>query len=326
MGHKVFIFVPAFGQQITAATFLATHALQQHFASKSIGGGISTLSFPDIAELRAMATTIWYDAMPDSTHLLFVDADMGFPPEMVTDMMLFDEPIVGTIYRQRKEQLGWAGSGTGTAQTERRGNFMVVEGVGMGVTLIRRDMITKMIEAYPHMIDTRLHLHPAGETMKQAGATRLLRFFEKLDIPDRGMISEDLSFCIRWNQIGGKVWAAIGYRINHVGPYDYHGRYLDIVEAQEAQAAQISAQQAAAAQQVALAMPVTTGGTAVAGPMVIVSPGAPVTQTVSPAVKEFLEVAAQHPPVRKVTKARRTVPVAAHKRNGAGKGHRAAAR
>jgi len=228
----VFIFVPAFGQIITATTFLTTHALRQHLMMKGIGGGISTLSFPDIAELRSMAVTVWYDTMPNSTHILFIDADMGFPPEMVTDMMLFNEPLVGTIYPQRKLPLSWAGSGTGTAQTERRGDFMQVEGVGFGCTLIRRDCIEKMIEKFPELIDTRLHLHPAGETLRQTGTNRLLRFFEKMDLPERGLISEDLSFCLRWQQCGGKTWAAIGHKISHVGPYDYSGRYLDVVEAQ----------------------------------------------------------------------------------------------
>ena len=75
MAKDVFIFVPAFGQTITATTFLTTHALRQHLASKGIGGGISTLSFPDIAELRSMAMTIWYDTMPNSDYMLFIDAD-----------------------------------------------------------------------------------------------------------------------------------------------------------------------------------------------------------------------------------------------------------
>ncbi len=232
MAKDIFIFCPAFGQMITATTFLTTHALRALLGSKGIGGGISTLSFPDIAELRAMATTIWYDTMPNSTHILFIDADMGFPPELVTDMLMLDEPLTGTIYPQRKLPLSWAGSGTGGAVTERRGDFMAVEGVGFGCTLIRRDVIAAMIEKYPELIDTRLHLHPAGETLRQTGTNRLLRFFEKMDMPDRGVISEDLSFCIRWRNChpDNKVWAAIGHRISHVGPYDFAGRYLDVVE------------------------------------------------------------------------------------------------
>src|SRR5262252_9370882 len=220
MPHKIFVFVPAFGQTITATTFLTTHALQQHLGAKGIGGGVSTLSFPDIAELREMALTIWYDTMPDVSHLLFIDADMGFTPDLITDMILFDEPLVGAIYPQRKLPLSWAGSGTGQAQTERRGNFMLVEGVGMGCTLIRRDLVAKMIERFPELEDKRLALHPAGDTLRNAGTGRLLRLFEKMDVPERGVISEDLSFCIRAAAVGAKCWAAIGHRMSHVGPYD----------------------------------------------------------------------------------------------------------
>lgn len=234
MAKDVFIFVPAFGQTITATTFLTTHAIRALLGSKGIGGGISTLSFPDIAELRSMALTIWFDTMKSSTHMLFIDADMGFPPELVTDMIMFDEPLVGTIYPQRKLPLSWAGSGTGSTVTQRRGDMMEVEGVGFGCTLIRRDCVEKMIEKYPELIDTRLHLHPAGETLRQTGTNRLLRFFEKLDLPERGVVSEDLSFCIRWRETGGQVWASIGHRISHVGPYDFAARYLDVIEAQAA--------------------------------------------------------------------------------------------
>jgi hypothetical protein len=230
MSKNVFIFVPAFGQIVTATTFLTTHALRQHLNDKGIGGGISTLSFPDIAELRSMAMTIWYDTMPNCDYLLFIDADMGFAPDIVTDMMLFDEPLIGAIYPQRKMPLSWAGSGTGASTTERRGNFMLVEGVGFGCTLIRRDLVTKMLEKMPEIVDTRLTLHPAGETLRNAGTNRLIRAFEKLDLPERGVVSEDLSFCLRWKQCGGQTWASVGHRMSHVGPFDYSGRYLDIVE------------------------------------------------------------------------------------------------
>ncbi len=235
---KVFMFVPAFGQQISATTFNTTHALQQMFAAKQIGGSIATLSFPDIAELRSMAFTIWYDSMPDVDYLLMIDADMGFPPEMISDMILFDEPLVGAIYAQRRLPLSWAGSGDGGQTTERRGNFMRVEGVGMGATLIRRDCARTIIEGMPELNDTRIELHPAAGIIKGAGVNRLFRAFEKMDLPERGVISEDLSFCIRWNKLGGTCWAAIGYRISHVGPYDYSGCYLETIAQQMAAAEQ----------------------------------------------------------------------------------------
>lgn len=236
MAADIFIAVPAFRGLIKANCFLTTHAVRQYLMMKGIGGGISTLSFPDIAELRSMFLTVWFDTMKNSTHILFLDDDMSFEPELIGDMLMFNEPVVGAVYPQRKLPLSWAGSGTGAAQTERRGDFMKVEGVGFGCTLIRRDAIERMVEKFPELIDTRLHLHPAGETLRGAGTNRLLRLFEKMDIPDRGLISEDLSFCIRWGQCGGDVWANIGRKMSHVGDYDYCGRYLDVVEAQNIEA------------------------------------------------------------------------------------------
>lgn len=151
----------------------------------------------------------------------------------------------------------------------------------MGCTLIRRDVVTKMLEAMPEIVDTRLHLHPAGETIKNAGSNRIIRAFEKLDIPERGVVSEDLSFCIRWNRLGGKVWAAIGYRISHVGPYDYAGRYLDVVEQQHAAAvaAQVQPSDAPMSAQEVASIPSSMGGSTVAEPLTTVaSAPAPVSE------------------------------------------------
>ena len=86
--------------------------------------------------------------------------------------------------------------------------------------------------------------------MKAAGATRLIRAFEKLDIPDRGIVSEDLSFCIRWNRCGGQVWAAIAYPISHVGMYDYSACYLQHITQQQAQMEAQAAMQEAMQKQI----------------------------------------------------------------------------
>ena len=264
MAHKIFVFVPGYGQTITATTFLTTHALLPALSAKGIGGGLSTLSFPDIAELRNMALTIWYDVV-DASHLLFVDSDMGFPPELVLDMLMFDEPVVGSIYPQRQLPTTWAGSGTGEEMAERRGDFMRVEGVGMGCCLIRKDAVANMLDKMPGLVDTRLAMHPAAGIMTQAGAKRIIRAFDKIDIPERGIVSEDLSFCIRHNQCGGQVWAAIGHRISHVGPYDYGHRYLDMTAYQIQIVPRIPPNQSDQ-------LPQSAGGTAVTQPVAIVSP------------------------------------------------------
>lgn len=211
---NVFVFCPAFGRQITSTTFEATHQLMSAFMSKGIHAGISTFSWPDIAEIRNMVLAFWYDAMPESTHLLFVDADMGFAPEMVLDMMQFSEPMVGAAYPKRTYPIEWAGSGI--EAPESRQGFIEVEGLGMGCFLIRRDAITTMIEKFPELVFDYMTL----TDLAKMGAKRTFGFFDPIRGPN-GKVSEDISFCRRYRETGGKVWASVAHSVTHVGPWGF---------------------------------------------------------------------------------------------------------
>ena len=217
---NVFVFVPAFGRQITATTFESTHHLMSALSSKGIHASISTFSWPDIAEIRNMVLSWWYDVMPDSTHFLFVDADMGFAPELVLDMMAFGEPVVGAIYPKKTFPLEWVASGC--EAPEIRSGFIEVDGLGGGCLLIRRDAVTTMIERYPELI----YNHMTLVDMQTGGAKRTFGFFDPIRV-DTGKVSEDISFCRRWRATGGKVWGSIGHRLVHVGPWAFAACYAD---------------------------------------------------------------------------------------------------
>lgn len=213
---NVFVFIPSFRGNISAVTFEASHRLMSGLIGKGLTASISTYSWPDISELRNMVLSIWYDTMPGSSHILFVDDDMGFPPELIVDMLTFNEPVVGTIYPKKTMPRQWVGSGIEAASY--RPGFIEVEGVGAGVLLIQREAISRMIERYPELIGDFV----AVEDMRAAGATRTLRFFDCLQTP-QGKVSEDISFCRRWREIGGIVWASIAHEMQHVGPTTFSG-------------------------------------------------------------------------------------------------------
>jgi hypothetical protein len=236
MPTNVFVFVPAFGQNISAGTFMTVCNLQQALTQKGVGGGVSTLSFPDIGELRNMAVTIWYDALPQFSHFLFIDADMAFAPDLIFDMLLFDEPIVGACYPKKILPPQWTPSGLGDTHAEVRAGFMRVEGVGMGCTLIRRDAIAVMIDHMPEIVDNRIVGHPARAMIEGGGTHRIIRAFDSIDIEGRGKLSEDLAFCLRWGRCGGQVWANITHRVSHIGQYDFGKSYMEWMQEQAMQA------------------------------------------------------------------------------------------
>lgn len=233
MATHITIALPAYGNQISLATFNSVTALMQTFMAKGIRGALAAFSYPEVAEARNILLTGWYDGLKDSTHLLFVDSDMGFAPELVLDMLTFNEPMVGALYTRKCIPTEWAASGLGDNFTERRGDFMKVAGLGMGCFLIRRDAIDLMIQKMPEMIDARMKFHAAKDML----GGRIIRAFDGFDNPDdraAGRMSEDLSFCCRWRQCGGEVWANIGHTIEHMGIYSYKANYLQMIAEKEA--------------------------------------------------------------------------------------------
>ena len=213
---NVFVFVPSFRGNISALTFETSHRLMSGLMAKGIPASVGTYSWPDIAELRNMVLSVWYDTMPGSSHLLFVDDDMGFPPELILDMLTFNEPVVGAIYPKRSMSRIWCGSGIDAG--EYRPGFIEVEGVGAGILLIQREAVSRMIERYPDQIGDYMLV----DDMKAIGAKRTLRFFDCVQTL-KGKVSEDISFCRRWREIGGVVWASVAYEIQHVGPWSFSG-------------------------------------------------------------------------------------------------------
>jgi hypothetical protein len=211
---NVFIWIPAFGRQISTTTFESTHALMSAFYQKGVQASIASFSWPDIDEARNCALSYWYDCCPESSHLLMVDADMGFHPNMVLDMLTFGEPLVGAIYPKKCFPIEWVGSGIDSP--EYRSGFIEVEGLGAGCLLIRRDAITAMIEKFPEMI----HDYCAVPETRFMGAKRTLAFFDSFRIKN-GKVSEDIAFCRRFREAGGKVWGSTAYQIAHVGLYEF---------------------------------------------------------------------------------------------------------
>ena len=60
-----------------------------------------------------------------------------------------------------------------------------------------------------------------------ASLDRLIRAFEPLRVND-ALLSEDFSFCHRWNACGGEVWANTAHEIEHIGLHRFKGRYSDV--------------------------------------------------------------------------------------------------
>lgn len=242
----ILICVPAFGQQMAAATAQSIYNVGLHLTVNGIQNTMCFMSAADIAEVRNLFLTTWYDGYPKEvfSHLLFVDADMEFPAKLVSDMIEFDKPLMGCLYARRSFPAVAVGRCFNTDQSvdDIKQGFLEVHGVGGGVMMIERQVVAKMLEKFPEIIDTRVEGHPGQELLGPAGASkRLVRAFDPF-FSDNGLkLSEDLAFCERWKKCGGEVWANVNHLIGHIGPFNYAIRYADYLENKAAEKAKAAA-------------------------------------------------------------------------------------
>ena len=105
---------------------------------------------------------------------------------------------------------------------------MRVEGIGFGVTLVRRDAITNMIDQGLATIEENAMTFAAEQMEKKFDVKHMIRAFDHVKV-ETGKLSEDYSFCWRHRQAGGEIWASVDYPITHVGQYGYTGCYGDLL-------------------------------------------------------------------------------------------------
>lgn len=209
-----------------AQTAVSLVALVAELAHNNAFHSILSNSFPDIVDCRNMYLSLWYDKLVDSSHMLFVDHDMQFEPQLIVEMLKADKPLIGCLYPHKRLPISWVGSALSSNPLPENG-LLELEGVGCGVMLIRRDCVEKILAQglcpVQNDKDKTGLLHMFDSPMK-----RIIHAFDKV-IDEKGRhLSEDFSFCWRHRKSGGKVYAAIDHAITHIGPQQFTAKYSDV--------------------------------------------------------------------------------------------------
>lgn len=150
-----------------------------------------------------------------ATHFMFIDADIRFQPESIFQMIACDKDVIGGLYPKKALPINYVINLKPTVTVQ--GDIYTVDTMGTGFLLFKRHVYEKLIAAHPETkyVDD-IGLGKQYEPMMYA-------IFD-VEIDERGhYLSEDWTFCRRWQKLGGDIWAHSKTLLNHVGHYEFAG-------------------------------------------------------------------------------------------------------
>ena len=165
----------------------------------------------DIAACRAAIVATFYRSIAD--ELIFIDDDVFWTQGDMVKLVEYPVDVVGGVYPKKTEEVAFPVRMDLKEEyrTNSETGLMEVAGLPGGFMKITRNCVEQMIKAYPKT--TQRSTNESSEFWP---------FFDPLDISgDR--LSEDFSFCERFRQIGGKVWADFEMEMGHIGYKSYKG-------------------------------------------------------------------------------------------------------
>jgi hypothetical protein len=232
------IATPCFGGQISVLYAASIFKLQS--LARSYNGFDLKILLKDgdalITRARASLVSQFLDDK-SATHLLFVDADIGFEADQVLRLIECGAEMCAAIYPIKR--IDWDKVKT-TIETARpnpaaaalkyvfevddqnaviaKAGFVKVRYAGTGFLMIRREALERMCARYPQLQFKRDHSLDAATASDSRFA-----LFECMIGEDGTYLSEDFAFCKRWTDLGGEIWADLGSKLNHVGPMAFCG-------------------------------------------------------------------------------------------------------
>ncbi len=167
----------------------------------------------------------------DCSHLMFIDADIEFNPNDVLKLVAHDKPVVTGAYPLKMEPISYVVNVASNAV--RLNDLIEVNDAGTGFMLIKREVISKMQEAHPELHYTgdldrdeyRKDLVGEKESYRERLKENLYSLFDTSHDKEsnNNYLSEDYTFCRRWQKIGGKIWTDTTIKLNHIGRKIYAG-------------------------------------------------------------------------------------------------------
>jgi len=215
---RVHIMMPCYGGQLTESTFMSFIKWGNTCRQLGIDWTVETMTNESLISRARNTLTAKFLYTPESTHLMFIDADIGWEPWHLLVLLNAQKDVIGGLYPMKSLPVKWCVNGIpGAPEPAPEDPHIEVTKTGTGFLLIKRDVFEKLnahpaVRDFSNDIGLPKELDPYMKTYFDT-AVREGRYY-----------SEDWTFCENWRDIGGQVFVDKRVLLRHTGTYvfDYN--------------------------------------------------------------------------------------------------------
>lgn len=206
----IMVMIPCYGGKIFLETVESLLELQR----EGIENGIDILWHFNprcslISQGRSIMSSNVYKVDKTWTHMLWVDADVGFSMDDVWKLLIADKDIVGGLYPLKSFPIKWASASYPTIDNQHEDKKLVrTDYIANGFMLIKREAFAKMYDHYKEELKFRYW-----------DDDHYVDLFQPIIDSERNNLymTEDYAFCKRANDIGLETWIHNKINLSHTG-------------------------------------------------------------------------------------------------------------
>ena len=209
---RVHLCMPCYGGQLTESTFMSYIKWANVARQLGLDWTVETMTNESLISRARNTLTAKFLHTKESTHLMFVDADIGWEPWHLLVMLNHDKDVVGGLYPMKSLPVKWCVNGIPDAVQDDPSGLIEVTKTGTGFLLMKRHVFEK------------LNAHPAVKPfINDIGLDPVLNPYMKTyfdtAVRENRYYSEDWTFCENWRDIGGQVFIDKRVLLKHTGTY-----------------------------------------------------------------------------------------------------------
>ena len=225
---RVHICMPCYGGQLTESTFMSFIKWANTARQLGIDWTVETMTNESLISRARNTLTAKFLNTEGSTHLMFIDADIGWEPWHLLVLLDAQKDVIGGLYPMKSLPVKWCVNGIPGKAEDPNSNHVEVTKTGTGFLLMKREVFEKL-NAHPAVrhFNNDIGLDPKLD--------KDMKTYFDTAVRENRYYSEDWTFCENWRDIGGQVWIDRRVLLKHTGTYvfDYQTQdklYQDLHE------------------------------------------------------------------------------------------------